>query len=79
MECLKAVRALQAGMHADVAGLSDARAADQYRDLARRITDAAPRLDEDSAEGTSDDLRLRALFVRESLVNLIEHGQSLPG
>jgi len=36
-------------------------------------------LDEDSAEGTSDDLRLRALFVRESLVNLIEHGQSLPG
>jgi hypothetical protein len=79
MECLNAVRALQAGAYADVAGLGDATAAGQYRELVRRVLDAAPGVAKGSAESTTDDLRLCALFVGLSLENLIEHGQSIPG
>lgn len=79
LECLNAVRALEAGIYADMAGLGDTRAADQYRELVRRVLAAAPGVDEDMGERTSEALRLSALFVRESLENLIEHGQSLPG
>jgi hypothetical protein len=79
LECLNAVRALEAGMYADMAGLGDTRAADQYRELVRRVLAAAPGVGEDMGERTSEALRLSALFVRESLENLIEHGQSLPG
>jgi hypothetical protein len=78
-ECLDAVQALRTGMHADMAGLGDARAADQYRELVRRVMKAAPGVDEDMAESISNALRLSAFFVQESLGNLIEHGQSLPG
>ena len=42
LECLNAVRALEAGMYSDMAGLGDARAADQYRQLVRRVLAAAP-------------------------------------
>jgi hypothetical protein len=79
MECLNAVRALQSGVYADMAGLSDARAAEQYRELVRRVLAAAPGVDEGMGELTSRALRLCAIFVRESLENLIEDGQSLPG
>jgi hypothetical protein len=79
MESLNAVRALQVGMYAEVAGLGDARAADQYRELVRRVMDAAPGVDEGMGERTSENLRHCALFVRESLENLIKHGQSYPG
>jgi hypothetical protein len=79
MECLNAVRALEAGMYADMAGLGDAGVADQYRELVRRVLAAAPGVDEGMGESTSEALRRCALFVSESLENLIEHGQSLPG
>jgi hypothetical protein len=76
---LNAVRALEAGMYADMTGLGDARAADQYRELVRRVMAAAPGVDEDMGEHTSEALRLCAVFVRESLENLLDGGQSLRG
>ena len=80
LECLNAVQVLQAGMYSDMAGLDDGCAADQYRDLVRRVRAAAPGVDdEDIVKQTSDNLDRCARFVGESLVHLIEHGQSLPG
>ena len=79
MECLHAVRALEAGMYADTTGLGDSRAADQYRELVRRVLAAASGVEEGMGEQTSKALHLCALFVRESLESLIESGQSNPG
>ena len=77
--CLNAVRALETGMYADISGLGDARAAGQYRQLVSHVLAVAPGVDEGMGERTSKALRRSAVFVRESLQNLIEYGQSLPG
>jgi hypothetical protein len=75
-----AVFELEYGAHAEVAGLGDARAAGQYRELARLTMDAAVGIRGVDGRRVAGDLRRYALFVRVSLENLIENGQSIdPG
>lgn len=88
------VQALEYGAHAEVVGLGDARAAEQYRDLAiltlwvasiSATRNGPPGGDNrvgvfDYTSRVRINLRRYALFVRVSLENLIEYGQSLdPG
>ncbi len=92
----QAVRALEHGVHTQVSAIGDDRAADQYRNLAywsswvasRDISRLVAHTDQlNGADGyvayterVPIDLISYALFVRMSLENLIEKGQSLdPG
>lgn len=71
---------LEYGAHAEVAGIGDARAAQQYRKLARLVMNAADGIPGADGRRIAGDLLRYALFVRVSLENVIENGQSLdPG
>jgi hypothetical protein len=72
-----AVRSLEFGATADVAGLGDPQAARQYRSLVHLVLTAAGLPDEVPRCRVGGDLRRYALFVQVSLENLVEHEASL--
>lgn len=81
MQAWEAVRSLSRGGHSEIWGLADARAAEQYRKLVHLVkTAAAGHIPDDLRKRAGQDLRRYAIWVRVSLENLTETGQSLdPG
>lgn len=91
VECARAVEGLRFGGFADLPGLRDAIATEQYRTLVhlvftvarndyRHEDEAGQEADEERSELVALDLWRYATFVRLSLEHLIEQGESLdPG
>ncbi|HEV2373424.1 MAG TPA: hypothetical protein VGS19_14775 [Streptosporangiaceae bacterium] len=80
MECREVLRALKLAVDTQLVGLGDERAAEQCRMLAHLAQTAARGVPRDLRVRAGQDLRRYAIFVRTSLGNLIEAGQSLdPG
>jgi hypothetical protein len=80
LECQEAVRSLWYAADVQAIGLGDDRAAEQVRTLVHLVQTAAAGMPADLRIRASYDLRRYALWVRVSLENLSNTGQSLdPG
>lgn len=80
LECQEAMRSLRYGADVQSIGLGDDRAAEQVRMLVHLVQTAAGGVPADLRVRASCDLRRYALWVRVSLENLSNTGQSLdPG
>jgi hypothetical protein len=79
-ECIEAVRSLRSAVHAQLAWVADARAAEQCRRLAHLVQAASRGVPGDVRARTGQDLRRYAIFVQVSLEHVAAGKESLdPG
>jgi hypothetical protein len=79
-ECAEAIRSLRSAVHAQLAWVSDARAAEQCRTLAHLVQTASRGIPGEVRERTAQDLRRYAIYVRVSLERVSNGEESLdPG